>query len=276
MSFVITLPEQLSAAAGRLQAIGAAVSAANAAAAFPTTGVVPASADAVSAMTAARFAGYGQMYQAIGAQAGVIHEQFVQTLGASANAYADTDAINAMQVAGGHVATGTPARMVPAAPARVPTGPARVPAGAAAPARVPAAPVVPERVASAVPAGAASAAPARVPSGPARVAPPRMAPTAPARPAPAHPAPAPPASPTRFRGGAYSGYGAPQGGGWGGNYTPHGGGWGGNYTPHGGAYGGYTAPHGGGWGGHGLHGGGWGGHPAPAHPTPAHLSLIHI
>src|SRR5689334_7103158 len=83
MSFVITLPEQLSAAAGRLQAIGAAVSAANAAAAFPTTGVVPASADAVSAMTAARFAGYGQMYQAIGAQAGVIHEQFVQTLGAS-------------------------------------------------------------------------------------------------------------------------------------------------------------------------------------------------
>ena len=39
------------------------------AAAAPTTGVVPAAADEVSALTAAQFAAHAQLYQAIGAQA---------------------------------------------------------------------------------------------------------------------------------------------------------------------------------------------------------------
>ena len=56
MSFVSTQPEALTAAAGTLQGIGSSMSAQNAAVAAPTTGVVPAAADEVSALTAAQFA----------------------------------------------------------------------------------------------------------------------------------------------------------------------------------------------------------------------------
>lgn len=69
MSFVITLPELLMAAVGRLEAIGSAVSTANVTAALPITGVIPAAADEVSMVTAASFAAYGQLYQAISAEA---------------------------------------------------------------------------------------------------------------------------------------------------------------------------------------------------------------
>lgn len=56
MSFVTTQPEMLSAVAGNLASIGSAFTARNAAAAGPTTGVVPAAADEVSAVTATQFA----------------------------------------------------------------------------------------------------------------------------------------------------------------------------------------------------------------------------
>ena len=95
MSYVTTHPEMLSAAAGNLQDIGAAVSAGNAAAAAPTTGVVPAAADEVSALTAAQFAAHAQMYQDFSAQAAAIHEQFVTTLATSAGSYLATEAANA-------------------------------------------------------------------------------------------------------------------------------------------------------------------------------------
>jgi hypothetical protein len=96
MSFVTTQPEALSAAAGNLQGIGAAVAAHNAAAASPTTGVIPAAADEVSALTAAQFTAHAQMYQAVSAQAATIHEMFVSTLGTSAGSYAATEAANAV------------------------------------------------------------------------------------------------------------------------------------------------------------------------------------
>lgn len=96
MSFVTTQPEILSAAAGNLQGIGTSVSAINAAAASPTTGVVPAAADPVSALTAAQFAAHAQLYQSISAQAAAIHEQFVATLSTSAGSYAATEAANAV------------------------------------------------------------------------------------------------------------------------------------------------------------------------------------
>jgi hypothetical protein len=95
MSFVTTQPQMLSAAAGNLQDIGSAVSAGNAAAAAPTTGVVPAAADEVSALTAAQFAAHAQMYQDFSAQAAAIHEQFVATLATSAGSYLATEAANA-------------------------------------------------------------------------------------------------------------------------------------------------------------------------------------
>ena len=65
MSFVTTQPEMLASAAGDLQSIGSAMAAGNTAAAAPTTGVVPAAADEVSALTAAQFAAHAQLYQAI-------------------------------------------------------------------------------------------------------------------------------------------------------------------------------------------------------------------
>jgi PE family len=95
MSFVTTQPEALSAAATNLQGIGSAMSAQNSAAAAPTTGVVPAAADEVSALTAAQFAAHAQLYQAVSAQAAAIHEAFVNTLGTSAGSYATTEAANA-------------------------------------------------------------------------------------------------------------------------------------------------------------------------------------
>ena len=95
MSFVTTQPEVLTAAAGNLQGIGSAMAAGNMAAAAPTTGVVPAAADEVSALTAAQFATHAEMYQAVSAQAAAIHEMFVNTLGTSAASYAATEAANA-------------------------------------------------------------------------------------------------------------------------------------------------------------------------------------
>ena len=96
MSFVTTQPEALSAAAGNLQGIGANVAAPNAAAASPTTALVPAAADEVSALTAAQFTAHAQVYQAVSAQAAAIHETFVSTLSASAGSYAATEAANAV------------------------------------------------------------------------------------------------------------------------------------------------------------------------------------
>lgn len=96
MSFVTTQPEALAAAAANLASIGTTMSAQNAAASAPTTGVVPAAADEVSALTAAQFAVHAQMYQAISAQAEAIHELFVGTLGTSATTYALTEAANAL------------------------------------------------------------------------------------------------------------------------------------------------------------------------------------
>ena len=96
MSFVTTQPEQLAAAAGELAGIGSQMNAQNAAAAAPTTGVAPAAADEVSALTAAQFAAHAQTYQAVSAQAAAIHEMFVNTLSTSARSYAATEAANAV------------------------------------------------------------------------------------------------------------------------------------------------------------------------------------
>jgi tRNA G26 N,N-dimethylase Trm1 len=96
MSFVTTQPELLTAAANELQGVGTIITAQNAAAAAPTTGVVPAAADEVSALTAAQFASHAQTYQAVSAQAAAVHEMFVRILSASAGSYATTEAANAV------------------------------------------------------------------------------------------------------------------------------------------------------------------------------------
>jgi hypothetical protein len=97
MSYVTALPAILASAAGELQSIGSAVAAGNTAAAAPTTGVVPAAADEVSALTAAHFAAHAALYQELSHQATAIHELFVSTLATSAGSYAAAEAANAAQ-----------------------------------------------------------------------------------------------------------------------------------------------------------------------------------
>jgi hypothetical protein len=98
MSIVIAQPEILGAAAGELQSINSTLQAGTAAAAVPTTGIVPAAADLVSLLTAAQFAAHARQYQAISAQAAVVREQLATTLGISAGSYAATEAANAATV----------------------------------------------------------------------------------------------------------------------------------------------------------------------------------
>ena len=95
---VIAEPQMLTVAAAEMQALNASVWAGNAAAAAPTTGVVPAASDLVSMLTAAQFATHARIYQEISAQAATIREQLALTLAISAGSYAATEAANASAV----------------------------------------------------------------------------------------------------------------------------------------------------------------------------------
>jgi hypothetical protein len=97
MSFVIAAPEVVAAAASDLARIGYTIGAANAAAAFPTTEVLTAGADEVSAVIAAVFGAHAQGFQTISTEAATFHAQFVQALNASAGSYAAAEAANVEQ-----------------------------------------------------------------------------------------------------------------------------------------------------------------------------------
>ncbi|ORB87288.1 PE family protein [Mycobacterium kansasii] len=94
MHFLTAQPDALAVAADTLGSVGAALSDGNAAAAGPTTGVLPPAADEVSALVATQFAAHAATYQAVSAKAVAIHEQLVATLAASAGSYAATEAAN--------------------------------------------------------------------------------------------------------------------------------------------------------------------------------------
>jgi len=95
MSYLIAVPDTLTATATNVAGIGSSLSEANSAAAAPTTGIVVAAEDEVSAAVASLFSGYGKEFQALSAQAAEFHSQFVQALNAGAEAYASTEAANA-------------------------------------------------------------------------------------------------------------------------------------------------------------------------------------
>ncbi len=97
MSFVSVVPDIVTAAAGNLADIGSAMTAANAAAATPTTGLVAMASDEVSAAVTAVFSSHAQAYQNLGAQAAAFHDQFVRTLSGGAGAYVATEIANAQQ-----------------------------------------------------------------------------------------------------------------------------------------------------------------------------------
>ncbi|BCI86589.1 hypothetical protein NIIDMKKI_17950 [Mycobacterium kansasii] len=103
MSFVIAVPEYVDAAATELGRIGSTISQANVLAAFPTTTIAAAGTDEVSVALAALFGSFGQQYQAISEQMTAFHDQFVRNLQAAVNAYASTDAANALAAAGQQV-----------------------------------------------------------------------------------------------------------------------------------------------------------------------------
>ncbi|WP_415624110.1 PE family protein, partial [Mycobacterium intermedium] len=92
MSFVTVAPEWLSSAAAELESIGAALNAANAAAAAPTTQLAVAAADEVSAAVATLFAGFGNEYQALNTQVSAFHRQFLLALNSAAGTYASAEA----------------------------------------------------------------------------------------------------------------------------------------------------------------------------------------
>jgi len=105
MTSLITQPQVLAAAAADVADINSAIGAARAAAAGPTTGLVAAAGDEVSAMSAALFGAYGQEYQALLQQAAAFHEQFVAALSSAGNAYAGAEAAasNSLGTLGGDV-----------------------------------------------------------------------------------------------------------------------------------------------------------------------------
>lgn len=94
MPNVIARPEILSAAAGKLHSINAAMQAGSVAAVAPTTGLVPAAADLVSVLTAAQFASHARIYQEISAQAAAAQGQLASMIGISAGSYSATEAAN--------------------------------------------------------------------------------------------------------------------------------------------------------------------------------------
>lgn len=87
MSHLLTAPDMLATAATDVDGIASAISAANAAAAGPTSSVLAAANDEVSAAIARIFGAYGQEYQAIVKQAAAFHHEFTRALAAAANAY---------------------------------------------------------------------------------------------------------------------------------------------------------------------------------------------
>jgi hypothetical protein len=95
MSFVFATPEYLAGAASDLANIGSTISSANAAALGPTSGVLAAGADEVSAGIAALFDAHSQVYQALSAQAALFHQEFVNLMSSGGAQYALAEATNA-------------------------------------------------------------------------------------------------------------------------------------------------------------------------------------
>ncbi|SOJ54257.1 putative PE-PGRS family protein PE_PGRS24 [Mycobacterium simulans] len=91
MSLMVA-PELITDTATRVENLGSMIRAANAAAAAPTMGLLPAGADDISAVVSEMFAEYGSAYQALGAQAAEFREQLVERYGWASRLYADTEA----------------------------------------------------------------------------------------------------------------------------------------------------------------------------------------
>ncbi|WP_239656584.1 PE family protein [Mycobacterium riyadhense] len=96
---MITAPDTVTSAAGDLAGIRSTLAEATVAAARPTTSVTAAAADEVSLALSRVFGSYGQQFQALSAQAGAFHDEFVSLLRGGAAAYLNTEIANAPNTA---------------------------------------------------------------------------------------------------------------------------------------------------------------------------------
>ncbi len=99
MTSLLTQPQLITTAAGDVEEIRSAIGAAKAAAAGPTTGLVTAAQDEVSAITAQLFGSYAKDYQAVLARAAAFHEEFAAALASAGNAYKAAEAANTSAIA---------------------------------------------------------------------------------------------------------------------------------------------------------------------------------
>ena len=101
MSFVVAIPELVQGAAQDLAGLQTSLAEAAEAIAGPTTGVLPAAADEVSAAISTMFGNFGQQFQFISAQAQAFHAQFVSLMNSGIGAYIGTEFANAEQAVSG-------------------------------------------------------------------------------------------------------------------------------------------------------------------------------
>lgn len=122
MSDLITVPETLASTATDVHNIGSAINAAGTNAAAPTTGLLAAAEDEVSAAIANLFGAYGREYQALLGQAAGFHSQFTQALAAAAAAYAQAEAAGAALLGVAPVTGGASTGGVPMSAVQLPPG----------------------------------------------------------------------------------------------------------------------------------------------------------
>jgi hypothetical protein len=127
MTSLITQPQLMATAAADMAKISSAIGAAKSAAAGPTTGVVAAAADEVSAASARLFGTYAQEYQAILNQATAFHNEFAAAVASAGSAYTAAEAANAATISGALGRVTSPIQSLlggaPAAPAPAPAAP---------------------------------------------------------------------------------------------------------------------------------------------------------
>ncbi|WP_205875859.1 PE family protein [Mycobacterium camsae] len=91
MSFLMAEPQIVMAAAADIEGIGAALTAASAAAAAPTSGLLAAAGDEVSAAIANLFGTFGREYQDVVTQFEAFHDEFQRTLASAGAAYVQAE-----------------------------------------------------------------------------------------------------------------------------------------------------------------------------------------
>jgi hypothetical protein len=114
MSHLFAAPETLASTAADVEGIRSAITAAGSSASGPTTGLLAAAEDEVSAAIANLFGAFGQDYQKVLSAAATFHNQFAQALAAAGSAYTDAEAGNATLM-GGAGGSGGPSVLTSAA-----------------------------------------------------------------------------------------------------------------------------------------------------------------